>query len=406
MRTIRRRSLLALGLTLLTQAAAMAVPYNVVSENTINIALPIGDLKLTETVIQDGPLAINRFRMHRLRRANFSSRGTILLLPSLGNNFNGYLTGDGGDVTKSFAGYFARLGYEVWGYSPRETGLQAGQCGVALDCSPALQWSLQTTIDDVTFIRGKIQSILPGKAPIIGGLSLGSITALAVVNQHPKDYAGLLAWEGSLVTDDAAIRAHNQGFCTQFNGLLAAGVPVDDQSLPFLKLVNQFALASPNAPFAIPAPGFPPGLTNLQAWVLILSAPNPIAPSPRPGFVTAAGDFTTGTLFHSSAPRLAANIAAFNSVTSNRVVRDLYCSLAGVETAYVNNLSNFKAPVMIIEGGLGFGSIMDELPAKLGSTSVNVQTIHNFGHVDHLGSPNHLFLLELPVSQWLKQVLD
>lgn len=61
---------------------------------------------------------------------------------------------------------------------------------------------------------------------------------------------------------------------------------------------------------------------------------------------------------------------------------------------------------MIVRAGMGFGSIMDELPGKVGSTSVNLRSINNFGHVDHLGSPNHLFQLELPVSQWLKQVFD
>lgn len=406
MSSIGHRGLAALALALLAQTAAIAAPYNLVSENTVTIALPIGDLKLTESVIQDGPLPINRFRMHRLRRQNFSSRGTILLLPALGNNFNGYLTGDGGDITKSFAGYFARLGYEVWGYSPRETGILTGQCGAGLDCTPTLQWSMQTVVNDVTFIRGKIAAVSPGKAPVIGGLSLGAITSLAVVNEHPKDYAGLLAWEGSLVTADPAVRAHNQAFCTQFDGLVAAGIPVDDQSLPFVKLVNQFALGSPNGPFVIPVPGFPPGLTNLQAWTLILSTPNPVAPSPRPGFITAAGDFTTGTLFNSDPARLSANIAAFNDVTANRTVRDMYCSLAGVETAYSSKLSKFKAPVMIVQAGLGFGPVMDELPANLGSTSVTVRNNHNFGHVDHLGSPNHLFDLELPIAQWLKQVLD
>jgi hypothetical protein len=87
-------------------------------------------------------------------------------------------------------------------------------------------------------------------------------------------------------------------------------------------------------------------------------------------------------------------------------VRDLYRSLAGVETAYTNNLAKFKAPVMIIAGGLGFGSIMGELPAQLGLTSVTMRNQHDFAHVDHLGAPNHLFLLELPVAHWLSQVLD
>lgn len=72
------------------------------------------------------------------------------------------------------------------------------------------------------------------------------------------------------------------------------------------------------------------------------------------------------------------------------------CSLAGTETTYSATLSQFKAPVIIIKAGASFGSIMDELPANSGSTSVTFLPIHNFAHVDHLGSPNHLFLLELP----------
>ena len=214
------------GLALFNAAAtALAAPYAVVSETTTVHPLPIiGELRLTDTVIQDGPIALNRFRMHRLRRPNIIPQGAVLLMPSLGNSFRGYLTHETGDLTKSFAAVLARAGYEVWGYSPRETGLAPGACGVTLDCSPALDWSIKTVIEDATYIRSRIKSIFPAKDPVIGGLSLGAITAIAVVNEHPKHYAGLLAWEGSPVTSDAAVMAHNAGFCAQYNVLVGAGV--------------------------------------------------------------------------------------------------------------------------------------------------------------------------------------
>lgn len=93
-------------------------------------------------------------------------------------------------------------------------------------------------------------------------------------------------------------------------------------------------------------------------------------------------------------------------MTANGVGRDLYCSLAGVETAYSSNLRKFKAPVMIIRAGKGFGSIMNELESKLGSKSVTLQGIDAFAHVDHLGSPLHTVLLELPIAIWLNAVLN
>jgi pimeloyl-ACP methyl ester carboxylesterase len=398
--------LLAIGLLTFSSLPVRGADYHVVSENTASVGLPAGELQLTNTVVQEGATALNRFTMHRLRRPGIPVRGSLLLLPALGNNFQSYLYSEDGDAAKSFAGFIARLGYEVWGYSPRETGITPGQCGAALDCTPALNWSMQTIVEDVGYIRSRIGALAPGKPPVIGGLSLGALSALAVVNQSPKAYSGLLAWEGSLVTDDPAIRAHASGFCNQFAALVSAGVAVDDQSLPFVKLVAQLAQVAPDAPFAIPVPGFPPGLTNRQAFVLILSTPNPIAPSPRPGFITAAGDVAQGTLFYSSQTRLAGNIGLFNDATSNRVGRDFYCSLAGVETAYSNNLTKFKEPVMVIKAGQGFGAIMDELPGKLRSKSVTFLPIGVFAHVDHLGSPYHLAVLELPVALWLGSVLD
>ena len=399
-----RRAMTFAGLALLAALPASAAPYRVISEKTENISVLIGDLTHTKTVVQDGSKAINRFTMHRLRRTGAPSRGAILLMPALGNSFNSYLTSEDGDPGKSFAAFFARMGYDTWGISPRETGIAAGQCGAALDCSEALNWSLQTVVDDATYIRGRIRVIYGPRDPVIGGLSMGAASALAVVNARPNDYAGVLAWEGSLRTANPVFQAHAQTFCAQLNGLVAAGTAVDDQSLPFVKLVAQLAHTAPNDPFVIPVPSIPPGLTNKQVLVLLLSTPNPFAPSPRPGFFSAAGDVLSGQFFFSDTKRLTTNIASFNDVTANRTTRDLYCSLSGAETAYNSNLANFTRPMLIIKAGQGFGQIMDELQGFTGGPSI-LQQMNNFGHVDHFGSPNHLGLLEIPISNWLSGVL-
>ena len=382
--------------------AASFAPQQIVDEENEPIDLLFGSLLRTDSTVQVGENQLNRFTMHRLRRPMLPHRGVILLLPSLGNSFEMYTCHESGDIRLSFAACFATLGYDVWGYSPRSTNIAAGACAGGLDCSAALGWSLQTIVDDVGFIRAQIEAAAPGEDPVIGGLSLGAVSALAVVDQHPDDYAGLLAWEGSLVTDDPATQAHNLIFYQQFDAMLSVGMAIEDQSLPFVKLIAQLAQTAPDDPFALPVPGFPPGLTNHQAFVVVMTLPNPLAPSPRPGFTTATGDFTIDQLFFSSDARLFANLSVFNDVTSNGVARDLYGSLAGVITSYSDNLASFTGPTLIIKAGQGFGSIMDELPGKLGSTDVVTLSMEDFGHVDHFGSPYHWLLVELPIANWLR----
>ena len=390
----------AIGALLLTAVPAWAGGHQVIEETTESHDLFLGKLKITKTVIQDGPEELNRFTMTRVRRTKIPPRGVLLLAPSLGNNFGMYLFHESGDVRESFAAVFARLGYEVWGYSPRATGIAAGACSAGLDCLPALDWNLQTVVDDLEYIRSEIETAVPGKKPVVGGLSLGAISGIAAVNGNPTGYAGLLAWEGSMVSDDLGVQAHNQVFCGQYSGLLDAGLPIDDMNLPFVKAVAQLAETAPGDPFALPAP-LPPGLTNHQAFVFILSVPNPVAPSVQPAFITAAGDFATDQLYFSDEARLFANIAVFNDATANGVTRDLHCSLSGAITTYTDNLSAFTEPVLVIKAGQGFGSIMDELPGKLGSTSVTAYGINDFAHVDHMGSPAHWLTAELPIAAWL-----
>lgn len=383
-----------------TATAAAEPSYQVISQTVQNIHPPIGGMQLTETVVQEGELPINRFVVSRIRRQHGKIKGAVLLLPSLGNGFDSYLIDENNDITRSFAGVLARQGFDVWGYSPRETFIQAGDCMGGLDCTPMLGWSIQTIVDDASYIRGLIEQAWPGKLPVVGGFSLGAQSAIAVVNQNPDQYAGLLAWEGSSSTDDLGIQAHNQVFCAAYTGLVGAGIPTEE-TLPFVKLLAFLAETGPNDPYSLPV-GLPPGLTNHQAFVFILSQPNPIAPSARPGFITAAGDFLADEFFFADEDRLFAAIEVFNDVTANRVSQDLYCTRAGVETSYTDNLASFTKPLMVIKAGHGFGSIMDDLPGKVGSTSVTFIENEEFAHVDHLASPQHWQVLELPVFLWLQ----
>src|ERR1044071_4340111 len=113
-------------LALLSCARLTYAQYQIVDTQTSTAA---NDLTKTVTTVQVGTNPLDRFLMSRVRKAQGSPhRGTLLLLPPLGSGFQNYEVGDGGDYAKSFAGFFARRGFDVWGYSQRVQGLTAGQC--------------------------------------------------------------------------------------------------------------------------------------------------------------------------------------------------------------------------------------------------------------------------------------
>src|SRR5215212_7580637 len=174
-----------------------AQTYQIVGTQTTNVA---AGLEKTVTTVQVGTHPLDRFLVSRVRKAQGQAhRGTLLLLPPLGSGFQNYEVGDGGDYDKSFAGFFARRGFDVWGYSQRVQGITSGQCeSGAVDCSAMADWGMQTLLDDAAYIRQQIGAAHPGEKPFVGGLSLGSIATVAVINQSPQDYAGAIMLEGSL----------------------------------------------------------------------------------------------------------------------------------------------------------------------------------------------------------------
>jgi len=402
----RHQYSMALALALITTllaGAASAQPYQIVNTETSAVT---NNLTRTISTVQAGGNPLNRFFMHRVTRntPEPAFRGAILLLPPLGSGFQNYEVSEDNDYDNSFVGFLANRGFDVWGYSQRVQGIVAGSCesGV-IDCSPMADWGLQTIVDDVAFIRQQIGLALPGQKPVVGGLSLGSIASVAVINAAPDDYAGALLIEGTLYDADPQVRAVNQGFCEMFDGLLAQGVYYDGQQLPAFKLVAQLATAAPNAPS--PLPGFPPGFTNHQAWVAILSVPQISPTTPRPNYFFAAGDAQQDLLFFVNDALLRANVTQFVDYVALRTVRDVNCGLAGDRT-FTNNLQNFKGAVYVVAGGHGFGAGMLDTAALMTSASKTINFVDAFGHIDAYFEGSHRQNLDQPILAWLERVVS
>ena len=391
---------LVIAALLICARTSYAETYQVVGTQTSTVA---GDLTKTVKTVQVGTNPLNRFLISRVTKsaAGQAHRGTLLLLPPLGSGFQNYETVVGGDYSKSFAGFFARRGFDVWGYSQRVQGLTAGSCeSGAIDCSAMADWGMQTILDDVAFIRQQIEGAHPGEKPVVGGLSLGSIASIAAINQDPEAYAGAILLEGTLYTANPDSRAINAGFCSAFEGLLAAGVYYDGQQGPGFKLLSFLAETAPDQP--TPLPGFPPGFTNHRAWVAAMTAP-PVGPvTPRPGYQFLAGSVAEDRFFYADEALVHANIAGFVDYMAIRTIRDVSCSLAGDRT-FSDNLENFDGPVLMIAGGRGFGPEMLETKELLTNAEVTVEYKEDYGHVDHVFSTRHMQEVEHPILAWLLQ---
>jgi pimeloyl-ACP methyl ester carboxylesterase len=387
--------------TLLAAGSSQAQPYQTI--NTEN-SIVGGDLSRTVTTIQSGNIPLNRFFMIRVVKAgvpNQGLQGVILLLPPLGSGFQNYEASENDDYNNSFVAFFARRNFAVVGYSPRQQDLTAGSCESGMiDCSPMADWGLQTIVSDVAFIRQQIATEFPDLKVVIGGLSMGSIASMATLSAHPDDYAGALLIEGTIHDTNPTVRAINAKFCSTFEAMLAGGVVYDGQSGPGVKALNQLAQVAPNAPTVFP--GFPPGITNHQAFVLALSAP-PVSPlSPRPGYYNLAGNFVEDRFFYANESLVHANVATFLDYTPIKSLRDLNCGLAG-ETTFTNNLGSYRGPVIMFAGGHGFGSAMFDTAQLMGAANVTINFKSEYGHVDYMFANNHLQQLEHPILSWLLQ---
>lgn len=211
----------------LLAATAAAAQYQIVTTSTTEV----GPLERSEWAVAPSLDPIETFEMTRWvsRDPGPPARGAVLFLPSLDTTFALYEQRDpNGAIGTSMAEFFALRGYDVYGYSPRFEGLPAGACEAGvLDCSAMANWDLQSMLDDIAFVRDRIEELQPGIDVVAGGLSLGGILAVAVANADGGRYAGVFPWEGMLLSDDPAVQTLNTGYCAAIEAQLSAGVVFD-----------------------------------------------------------------------------------------------------------------------------------------------------------------------------------
>jgi len=390
----------ALLLSLTTApAAGQAVIASATSE--------VGNFTRTEWTVQVGPGPIDRFQMVRIVKSGprGGERGSIFFLPPLGSSFSFYEQRDtSGGVGTSIAGFFAERGYDVYGYVPRYAGIPAGTCEAGLvDCSVMAGWDIRSQLEDIAFIRQRIEALHPGTGIVAGGASLGGILAVAVANDAAGDYDGVIVWEGMLASDDPVVQALNSGYCAAIEAQLAAGLVFDGVGGNLFKQVSK---ASELAPGGLNLnPLFPPFLTNHQVLVLLLAVPSPgPVTMPVPGYISMNGSFAEDRLFFASEPRLYENVGHFNGYSPNALVRDVSCSLAGSETSYVSNLGSFTGAVLAIGGGRGFGAFMGDQLARFGTDDVTFLLEPDFGHIDHFMTERHREYVERPIFRWVERL--
>lgn len=391
-----------LGLAIAVQASASG-PYQIVGTTETRT----GNLVRTEYTISAGSHPLDRFRMVRLVRDGAPSRGSILFLPPLGPTYPFYEQRDeNGGVGTAITEYFALRGFDVYGYAPRMEGLPAGTCEAGLlDCSVMAGWNLASMVDDIAFIRSQIELLHPGTKIVAGGASLGGMLAVAIANAHPGDYDGVIVWEGMLYSQDPQVLALNQGYCAALEAQIAAGAVYDGVGTNVFREVAKQARLSPTG--LTPIPLFPPFLTSHQVMVLLLSTPSPGPVSmPVPDYIQMNGSLAEDRLFFASEARLFENvIGRFNSYSPNVLVRDISCSLAGVETAYTSNLGSYTGSVLVIGGGRGFGgAIGDQVARFSGTTDKTVLIEPLFGHIDHFMTKDHRDFVERPIFDWARRV--
>lgn len=376
--------------TPLTLAVILLPSTAFAGHHFVSLDLDVTDGYSVQTVVvQEGSDPRDRFTMHRVRKLGEPTRAVFLALPPLAATFATYTFEETGDLSQSFAGLLAAEGIEVWGYSPREANLVAGQCEtMAVDCSIIGEWGLESAVDDALFITDVIKVTRPWKKIVPGGLSYGSAMAVAMANRRPNAFGGLALWDVATWSDDEGVIATNEGFCDALDAQLAVEGFYDtstqqQKGLAFLAQSD-------------------PMLHQLLVTGLDAPPPSPVT-NAVPNFSLVRGDALANEFLYGSDERVIGNIlGTFMDYTSVRKARDLNCSLAG-EEEFVDELDEYHKPVLLLGSGRGFGPWMGAQVDLMGTSpsDVEVHLSEDYGHVDMYMSPDHADLVESVVIDWM-----
>jgi pimeloyl-ACP methyl ester carboxylesterase len=350
--------------------------------------------------VQQGAEEFNQFDVIHLKSAGGKHEAPVVLIAPFGFPAEFWEQSDDGSYADAFAPAVALSGRDVWLVDSRLAAAAPGQCesGV-VDCSPMRDWGVETAVSDALFVTRLARSGCGGKKPVIGGLSGGSATALAAVNQRPELFSGLFLWEGTLVSDDPDIRARNAAFCEADEDAWNSGVYYDGSVQVFQLL---FSLASADPEGLSPIPVFPPGTTNLQALLFALSFPDPNNPlNFTEDFVRFVGDPFTSSLFYSEIPRVLGLGGLVGNYAPIAFIRDTHCSIGGSETRFTDRLDRFRGEVLIFAEGRGFNTMMLDTGARMTRADVTVDYQPDFGESDRFFHVDWRTVALDPFLTWL-----
>jgi hypothetical protein len=348
----------------------------------IDVTFPSTNLIRTQLTVQPDSDPLNQIFVTRIRKiVHQHPLNPVMVAGPFGFGVKYYEINDLG-YAHSWAGMLANNDYDVWVTDDRTTkDLQLGTCDTgAVDCSAMANWTLATKVQDETFTRSLV-GLFHSQKPVITGNVGGAIAAIAPVNAHPNDYSGLLSYQGALISNDPAVRAYDAPFCGFLTTLFDAGVIFDDSSVPLIALFRA-AQEHPNDP-APPMQGVPPGLTNLQLYLLIITVHADSPQLPTPTWVTAVGDFQADTLTYTSLTQLFQLNPQFTTFLPVATFRDALCALAGTDNTHVANLSAFDGRVLFYGSERAFGPLgADNAALFTGATSTQVIDVPDRGEVD------------------------
>jgi pimeloyl-ACP methyl ester carboxylesterase len=370
----------------------------------VDSTVPVPELVRTDIEIQQGPAALNRFHVLRVRPNAFAhpANPPVLLLSPFGFPAQYWEITKLPDYRDTFAARLALAGYDVWLVDSRLANVAPGSCeSASVDCSPMADWGQETAVDDALFVRDLMRVAHPFDRPVIGGFSGGSSTAIATVNREPHAFRGLLMWEGTLYTPDPAIRARNATFCSQDEARLAGGT-FFDASVQGFKTLFSLASAAPAAPSPIPV--FPPGTTNLQALLFALSVPDPTNPlNFTDTFIRLVGDPATSTLTFADLGRVFQLAPLVGNYAPVRFIRDSHCAIGGSDDRFTSNLGAFHGDVLVYAEGHGFGTMMIDTANLMPHAKITIDYHPEFAESDPYFHVDWVGVALDPLVDWLQR---
>ena len=304
--------------------------------------------------------------MHHVYHRHGVVKGSIILVPSLVNNFNEYMISEKHGARDSLALGLASAHYDVYGYSPRTAHLPPHACtDGGFDCSVMKDWNVGTYVQDVEFIRTQVAT---------HGRSLSSAVCrwlpigVAAVNANPSGYSGLLLWEGSVYSTNPAVIALSAQNCSNLRAAISAGNYYEENLPLALKDLAQSGESATISFFGVPQPT----VSGTPNWIQLVADPS----------ATALRVCVVSESF-----RLHHGLQQCG-ITCRYQWHLVF--VAGDRT-YTSNLLNFQAPILAIEAGQGFGPYMQDTINLTSSRRVRIEADQAFGHLDGL---SHIRLCE------------